>query len=71
MGYSDHTLTYRTMKNIKLIALSMMALLPLSLEAADEKKLSEWKFEDTVLGEKPTRSYLKGKVVVIEYWGVN
>jgi len=49
-----------------------MALLPLGLQAADEeKKLSEWKFEDTVIGEKPTKSYLKGKVVVIEYWGVN
>jgi len=60
------------MKSIKLIALSMMALLPLGLQAADEEKsLSEWKFEDTIIGEKPTKSYLKGKVVVIEYWGVN
>ena len=57
----------------KLIGIAVLALLPLSLSAKDtkdDKQLSEWKFSETVLGDIPTEENLKGKVVVIEYWGV-
>lgn len=34
-------------------------------------KLSEWKIGSLLFGEKVSKSSLKGKVVVIENWGVN
>jgi hypothetical protein len=59
------------MKLITILAISLLAVLSINLKAADtDKKLSDFKFAETVVGEKPTSKYLKGKVVVIEYWGV-
>lgn len=52
------------------IAATLLAIIPLSLQAQD-KNISEWKFGKTVFGTDPTEDNLKGKVVVIEYWGVN
>lgn len=48
------------------------AALSLNLHA-DEKdaKISDFKFGKTLQGDEPTEDSLKGKVVVIEYWGVN
>jgi len=41
-----------------------------SVQAADaEHSLSEFKLGDHVSGEKRKLSKLKGKVVVLEYWG--
>lgn len=53
-----------------LVAITFAAL-SLNLHA-DEKdaKLSEFTFGKTLLGDQPTEASLKGKVVVIEYWGV-
>lgn len=36
-----------------------------------DHKLSDWSFGDTISGEKVTKTGLKGKVVAIEYWGIN
>ncbi|MFT5906807.1 MAG: hypothetical protein ACI9E1_002419 [Cryomorphaceae bacterium] len=59
------------MKLITTLAVTMLAALSFNLKAADtDKKLSDFKFAETVVGEKPTKSYLKGKVVILEYWGV-
>jgi len=53
------------------LAVTMLAALSFNLNAEDgDKKLSDFKFAETVVGEEPTNKYLKGKVVVIEYWGV-
>jgi thiol-disulfide isomerase/thioredoxin len=35
-----------------------------------EHKLSEWSLGSTLFGEKVSKSDMKGKVVVIEHWGV-
>lgn len=36
-----------------------------------EHKLSEWSLGETLFGEKVSKDDMKGKVVVIEHWGVN
>lgn len=36
-----------------------------------DHKLSEWKLGDSISGEAVKLSDLKGKVVAIEYWGIN
>ena len=60
------------MKLLTTFAITTLALASLNLNAKDEDtKLSDFKFSNTVVGEKPTDKYLEGKVVVIEYWGVN
>jgi thiol-disulfide isomerase/thioredoxin len=38
---------------------------------ADKHKLSEWKIGSVLFGEKLSKADMKGKVVVIENWGVN
>lgn len=39
--------------------------------AGDEKaKLSQWELGNVLYGEKISKNELKGKVVVVEYWGV-
>ncbi len=59
------------MKLITIITVTILALLSFDLKAkGGDTKLSDFKFAETVVGEKPTKSYLNGKVVVIEYWGV-
>ncbi len=62
----------RKTKLITALVATMLAVLPFSASAENgEQNLSNWKFKETIIGEKPTAQYLKGKVVVIEYWGVN
>ena len=61
------------MDKIKILALSLLAMLTLGIQAEDKeekRELSDWEFADTIVGDKPTNTYLRGKVVVIEYWGV-
>lgn len=55
-------------------ALLLFASAPLALaqkEDVPDHKLSEWSFGKTIHGEKVTAASLKGKVVAIEYWGIN
>ncbi|MGJ8658128.1 MAG: hypothetical protein ACSHX6_16905 [Akkermansiaceae bacterium] len=61
------------MKLLATLTVTILAVLSFNLHAEDEKemKLSSFTFSETVVGEKPTEEYLKGKVVVLEYWGVN
>lgn len=60
------------MKNIQYPILALVfgitTLAPAAEEA--EHKLSEWSLGETLFGEKVTKSDMKGKVVVIEHWGV-
>ncbi len=70
------------MKYINLRIVRSLAVLPIVLLAITStshaannssligKKLSSWKMGKLVSGEKPTPEYLKGKVVVIDYWGI-
>jgi len=39
-------------------------------ERAPAHRLSEWKFGETLFGEAVSPEILDGKVVVVEYWGV-
>ena len=39
-------------------------------EEQSEHKLSEWSLGETLFGEKVSKDNMKGKVVVIEHWGV-
>lgn len=54
------------------LALAMLALPQTSLAADDleSKTLSDWTFNKALSGAEPTEAYLRGKVVVLEYWGV-
>jgi hypothetical protein len=59
------------MKLITTLAITIIAAASFNLVAnGADTNLSDFKFSKTVVGEKPTDEYLKGKVVVIEYWGV-
>ncbi len=53
----------------------VLPLVPSSALAAPEKAekhmLSEWRIGSVLFGEKLSKSDMKGKVVVIENWGVN
>lgn len=51
----------------------LVELLVVPAFAADSKehKLSEWKFGKVLFGEKVSKGDLKGKVVVVENWGVH
>jgi len=59
-----------------LIAISIFATLfitPLaSAKGIDPAKntINDWTFGESLIGETVTKDSLKGKVVVIEYWGV-
>ena len=63
------------MKNnlsLLLILSSAALVLPVCADAPDltGKTLSDWTFSEALIGDKPTDENLKGKVVVLEYWGV-
>lgn len=59
-------------KKFTTLASIMLAMLPLGAAAEDgDKNLSEFTFAKTLFGENPTDKYLDGKVVILEYWGVN
>ena len=45
--------------------------LPVMAAEAGNHKLSEWKLGKVLFGEKITKTELKGKVVVIENWGIH
>ena len=57
-----------------MLALVMVsaAALPLFADGPDlaDKTISDWSFGATVVGDEPTEANLKGRVVVIEFWGV-
>ena len=45
-----------------------------SARGADFNKdiqLSDLKFNETIMGSQPTADSLKGKVVLVEFWGIN
>ncbi len=55
------------------MALAIQFLAPSAMAAEKEKehKLSQWKIGKTLFGPKLSKSEMKGKVVIIENWGVN
>jgi thiol-disulfide isomerase/thioredoxin len=55
------------------MALALQFLAPTAMAAEKEKehKLSQWKIGKVLMGPKLSKADLKGKVVVIENWGVN
>jgi thiol-disulfide isomerase/thioredoxin len=54
------------------LALAVHFLATPAFAAKDkEHKLSDWKIGKVLFGEKVTKADMKGKVVVIENWGVN
>ena len=60
-------------RSLTLLALLSVALvLPICADAPDltGKTLSDWTFPEALIGDNPTEENLKGKVVVLEYWGV-
>ena len=63
------TTTLRSFSGLALV----VHLLATPVFAAKEKehKLSDWKIGKVLFGEKVTKADMKGKVVVIENWGVN
>ena len=61
----------------KAITLASVMIFPMTNQALGKEKkklpdhnLSEWTFGDTLFGDEPTKTKLKGKVVVVEYWGI-
>lgn len=69
-------MTYRTLLQVPAISL-VASLLPMSAfaagdqkPAASEHKIDEWKIGTVLFGSKVSSAELKGKVVVIENWGV-
>lgn len=52
------------------LALQFLAT-PAATAKDDDHKLSDWKIGKVLFGEKLTKTEMKGKVVVIENWGVN
>lgn len=60
------------MKNIQYGTLALAFGISSLATAAEESKhkLSEWSLGETLFGEKISESDMKGKVVVIEHWGV-
>ncbi len=53
------------------IALALPFLFPSVNAAEKEHKLSQWKIGKVLFGGKLTKTEMKGKVVVIENWGVH
>ena len=53
------------------MALALPFLLPAANAAEKEHKLSQWKLGKVLFGAKLTKTEMKGKVVVIENWGVH
>ena len=68
----SHTLVKTSFRLLAGAAL-LVELLVVPAFAADSKehKLSEWKFGKVLFGEKVSKGDLKGKVVVVENWGVH
>ena len=59
---------------ISTLALLFFAITP-SVQARNNgpaigKKFSEWTLGPLVSGEAPTSSYIKKKVIVLAYWGI-
>jgi len=52
-------------------ALALPFLLPSANAAEKEHRLSQWKIGKVLFGGKLTKTEMKGKVVVIENWGVH
>jgi thiol-disulfide isomerase/thioredoxin len=52
------------------IILMVAALHASGKDAESKHKLSDWKIGEVLFGDKPTDSSMRGKVVVIENWGV-
>lgn len=58
-------------RSLKSLSIALTVGLP-ALSAADKKeKFSDWDLGKVVFGEKLSNKELKGKVIVLEYWGVN
>ena len=61
-----------TFRLISVVALGFHFLaIPAFAAKDDVHKLSEWKIGKVLFGDKLTKTDMKGKVVVIENWGVN
>lgn len=64
------------MKKMKLFTIfGACALALLASVSADEsnlsgKTISDWNFPKALSGDEPSEENLKGRVVVLEYWGV-
>src|SRR5262245_4676012 len=58
-------------KMIASMAVLTAMVLPASLAAEKKAKFSDWNLGKVVFGEKVGKKDVKGKVVVLEYWGVN
>ena len=60
-----------TMKRYLPTIVALFAVVPVFAEDTPSKhKLSDWKIGEVLFGEEPTKSSMRGKVVVIENWGV-
>lgn len=58
-------------RSLKSLSIALTIGLP-ALSAAEKKaKFSDWDLGKVVFGEKHSNKELKGKVIVLEYWGVN
>jgi len=53
-----------------ILAVVMLGAVNSSILHAEEHELSEWSLGQVIFGEKVSKSDMKGKVVVIEHWGV-
>lgn len=53
-----------------MFALSFGLALPVAADEKSEHKLSDWTLRETLFGEEVTKNDMRGKVVVIEHWGV-
>lgn len=53
------------------VGLLSFAALPATAAGSGEHKLSEWKFGKVLFGNRISKGDLKGKVVVVENWGVH
>lgn len=61
----------RFANSLKSLSVALTVSLP-ALSAAEKKeKFSDWDLGKVVFGEKHSNKELKGKVIVLEYWGVN
>lgn len=50
---------------------ALLLAIPVTAAEAKPHKVSEWKLGKVLFGQKVSKGDLKGKVVVLEYWGVN
>jgi hypothetical protein len=61
-------------RSIVIAALALGGLLSVAWSETEDlpkHSLSEWKLGDIVLGDQVKLDALEGKVVALEYWGVN